>query len=151
VSFSNADMLRYYDEVLVPRLFRPWAELLIEKSGIELGDSVLDVATGPGTVAEIAAERVGPTGKVTAADISNPMLEIARSKASPRNAAPIAYVESPASPLTVESGLFDGAYCQHGLQYFPDRRAGLLEMHRALRPGGWLAVAVWDRFPAPLN
>lgn len=103
---------------------------------------VLDVATGPGTVARLAARRIGPDGRVVATDISRPMLDVASSKPPLPNAAPITYIESPAAPLAVESALFDAVFCHQGLQFFPDRLAALAEMRRALKPGGVLAVAV---------
>lgn len=106
---------------------------------------VLDVATGPGTVARLAAKRIGPGGRVVATDISRPMLDVANSKPVLAGRAPIAYIESPAAPLGVDSAAFDFVLCQQGLQFFPDRLAALSEMRRALKPGrGQLAVATWS-------
>jgi ubiquinone/menaquinone biosynthesis C-methylase UbiE len=90
-----------YDEVLVPRLFEPWALLLLDDANLRQNAVVLDVATGPGTVARLAARRIGPGGRVVAADIARPMLEVANAKPSLPNAAPITYIESPAAPLAV--------------------------------------------------
>lgn len=73
------------------------------------------------------------------------MLEVAKSKPLPPDAAPITYIESPAAPLAVESAVFDVVLCQQGLQFFPDRLAALGEMRRALKPVGRLAIAVWCR------
>ncbi len=45
---------------------------------------------------------------------------------------------------------FDVVFCQHGLQFFPDRLAALKEMYRVLIPNGRIAVSVWralDRCP----
>src|SRR5262249_49218459 len=94
-----------------------------------------DVASGPGTVARVAAKRIGPGGRVVATDISRPMLDVANSKPSSPASAPITYIESPAAPLGVESAAFDFVVCQQGLQLFPDRLAALGEMRRALKPG----------------
>jgi ubiquinone/menaquinone biosynthesis C-methylase UbiE len=114
--------------------------LLLDDCELQKGATVLDVATGPGTVARLAAKRIWPGGRVVATDISRPMLDVARSKPSFR--APIMYLESPAAPLAVESAAFDVVVCQQGLQFFPDRTAALGEMRRALKPGGRLAIAV---------
>lgn len=132
-----------YDEFFVPRIFAPWAKLLIEAANVNVGDCVLDVASGPGTVARIAAARVGVGGCVVGTDIARPMLDIARAKSALPGSAPITYVESPAAPLGVESGRFDKVLCQQGLQFFPDRLAAVQEMRRALKPGGIAAIAVW--------
>src|SRR5262245_25199571 len=141
--FTNPSVPKAYDEFLVPRIFEPWAVLLLDEIRLQPGDSVLDVATGPGTVARLAAQRIGPGGRVSAADIAEPMLNIARSKPHPYNAAPIEYLLSPAVPLPAQSATFDIVLCQQGLQFFPDRPGALSEMRRVLRPNGRLGIAVW--------
>ena len=64
--FSVASVAGIYDDIYVPRIFIPWAKLLLEQARLQPGESVLDVATGPGTVARLAAEEVGPKGRVVA-------------------------------------------------------------------------------------
>jgi ubiquinone/menaquinone biosynthesis C-methylase UbiE len=80
---------------------------------------------------------------VTGVDLSSAMLAIARTKPILRHAAPIHYVKAPAGRMPVAEGEFDVAICQHGLQFFPDRAAALVEMRRSLRPGGRVGIAVW--------
>ncbi|MBV9278594.1 MAG: class I SAM-dependent methyltransferase, partial [Chloroflexi bacterium] len=140
---ATADAMTVYDEIMVPRIFGPWADLLLDTVGIAQGDRVLDVATGPGTVARRAAARTGASGRVTGCDLSPAMLEVATSKPPDAGAAAIGYVHCPADALDVPDGAFDVALCQQGLQFFPDRPAALAEMRRALRPGGRLGLAVW--------
>jgi SAM-dependent methyltransferase len=144
-SFASAPVssMRIYDKIMVPRLFDPWAELLLDTLQLQNGQSVLDVACGPGTVTRLAAQSVGLTGRVTGCDFSPAMLEIARAKISPEASAPIEYVECPADSLRVPDNAFDVVTCQQGLQFFPDRPAALAEMRRALRPGGQLGIATW--------
>jgi ubiquinone/menaquinone biosynthesis C-methylase UbiE len=141
--FQNVSVPRAYDEYLVPRLFTPWARVLLDSLMLAPGERVLDVACGPGVVTRMAAERVGPAGRVTGADISPPMLEIARGKPAPANAAPIDYLESPAAPLAVPDHAYDVVTCQHGFQFFPDRPAAATEIRRALKPGRRVGIAVW--------
>jgi SAM-dependent methyltransferase len=90
-----------------------------------------------------AAIRVGRSGRVAGCDLSPAMLELARSKRSSGASAPIEYLECSADSLSVPDDAFDLVTCQQGLQFFPDRPAALVEMRRALRPGGQLGVAVW--------
>jgi SAM-dependent methyltransferase len=144
-SFASAptSALKFYDEIMVPRMFDPWAELLLDEMKPQSGQSVLDVACGPGTVTRRAALRVGPSGRVTGCDLSPAMLDIARSKISVGAGAPIEYLECPADSLPVSDDNFDLVTCQQGLQFFPDRPAALAEMRRALRPSGQLGIAVW--------
>jgi ubiquinone/menaquinone biosynthesis C-methylase UbiE len=144
-SFASAptSALKFYDEIMVPRMFDPWAELLLDEMKPQSGQSVLDVACGPGTVTRHAALRVGPSGRVTGCDLSPAMLDIARSKITVGASAPIEYFECPADSLPVPDDSFDLVTCQQGLQFFPDRPAALAEMRRALRPSGQLGIAVW--------
>jgi ubiquinone/menaquinone biosynthesis C-methylase UbiE len=141
--FTNPSVPKAYDEFFVPRLFEPWARVLLDEVNLRPGEAVLDVATGPGTVARLAAARLGSQGRVVAADIALPMLDIARAKPVIASAASIEYVESPAAPLPIPSGTFDAVLCQQGLQFFPDRLGALREMHRVLKPSGRAAIAVW--------
>jgi SAM-dependent methyltransferase len=144
-SFEAADIsaMQIYDEVLVPRLFVPWAHVLLERLDLRRGEAVVDVACGPGSVARLAATVVGRGGRVTGVDLSPAMLAIARAKPALRSAASIDYQRASADRLPVAKGAFDVAVCQHGLQFFPDRAAALAEMRRALRVGGRVGIAVW--------
>ena len=69
-----------YEESFVAPLFTPWAEFLLDQLRPMPGERFLDLATGPGTVARLAALRLGPSGAVVAADLSEAMLSIARNK-----------------------------------------------------------------------
>jgi SAM-dependent methyltransferase len=144
-SFANASTsaMSFYEEIMVPRWFQPWAQLLLDQLNPESGQTVLDVACGPGTVTRLVAQRVGPNGSVTGCDLSPAMLEIARSKNPMEGSAPIEYLECPADALGVPDDVVDLVTCQQGLQFFPDQVAALAEMRRVLRPGGKLGVAVW--------
>jgi ubiquinone/menaquinone biosynthesis C-methylase UbiE len=143
-SFASASTsaMSFYDEIMVPRLFDPCAELLLAQVKLQGGQSVLDVACGPGTVTRQAAHRVGPSGRVTGCDLSPAMLDLARSKVSNADA-PIEYLECSADSLGVPDDAFDLVTCQQGLQFFPDRPAALAEMRRALHPDGQLALSIW--------
>jgi SAM-dependent methyltransferase len=140
---AGVDAMTAYDEILVPRLFDPFTEVLLDEVGVTAGSEVLDVACGPGTVARRVAQRVGQSGRVTACDLSPAMLEVATAKPALDGAAPISYRQCPADELDVPDGAFDLALCQQGLQFFPDRLGALGELRRALKPDGRAGVAVW--------
>src|SRR5437588_839629 len=97
--FSIGSVAATYDEIYVPRIFIPWARLLLERADLSPGESLLDVATGPGTVARLAAEQVGPRGRVLGTDISAAMIGIAQKNAIAGEAAAIEYLAAPAAPL----------------------------------------------------
>jgi ubiquinone/menaquinone biosynthesis C-methylase UbiE len=144
-SFAGASRsaMQAYDDVLVPRVFDPWAALLADLLRIAPGESALDIACGPGSVARVASERVGAGGRVTACDLSPAMLALALAKPPIDGAAAITYLEGPADRLPVDGAAFDVVTCQQGLQFFGDRPAAVAEMQRALRPGGRVGIAVW--------
>ena len=144
-AFASSDLAaaRIYDDIMVPRMFEPWADLLLEQAGVKPGEALLDVACGTGSVTRRAAARTGDSGRVTGCDLSSAMLAVALSKPQAEGSAPIDYVECPADALAVADAAYDVATCQQGLQFFADRQRALREMRRALRPGGRLALAVW--------
>ena len=140
---AGVDSMAAYDEILVPRLFDPFADVLLDAVGISPGLAVLDVACGPGTVARRVAARLGGQGRVTGCDLSPSMLEVAAGKPTRADCAPITYCQCPADDLDVPDTAFDVVLCQQGLQFFPDRLGALAEMRRALKPDGRAGVAVW--------
>jgi SAM-dependent methyltransferase len=103
---------------------------------------VLDVACGTGVIARQAAPLVGLTGHVTGLDVSQAMLDVARSLPAPEGAA-IAWQEGSAEALPFPDAAFDLVLCQQGLQFFPDRAAAVREMRRVLAPGGRIGISVW--------
>lgn len=143
-TFDQLGPMEVYDVLMVPRMFQPLAEVVLDAVAVAPGEGVLDVATGPGTVARLAAGRVGADGHVTGVDISDAMLTVARRKPPVPDGAPVTWVESSACPLVgIEDDSFDVVTCQQGLQFFPDRPGALAEMARALVPGGRIGVACW--------
>lgn len=62
--FGRESTARTYARIHLPRVFTPWAKVLLEVVPPQRGETVLDVATGPGTVAREAAGLIGPSGRV---------------------------------------------------------------------------------------
>jgi SAM-dependent methyltransferase len=133
-----------YESYMVPPLFAPSAERLLDVAKPRPGERVLDVATGTGVVARAAAPRVGPAGTVAGLDFSPGMLEVARA-ASAREGLAIAWHEGRAEALPFPDGRFDLVTCQFALMFFADRPAALTEMHRVLVDGGRVAIGVFQR------
>jgi len=131
-----------YEQYLVPAIFRPWAEELLEVATPTAGARVLDIACGTGVVARLVGPLVGVAGRVVGLDLNSGMLEVARSL--PWNApAAVEWREANAAELPFDDATFDLVLCQQGLQFFPDRPAALRAMHRVLRADGRLALSVW--------
>ena len=135
----NTSAAEVYEEFFVPALFGEWGGRVAEAAHIQAGQRVLDVACGTGVLARAAAERVGAAGEVVGLDINEGMLAVAR-----RKAPYITWQSGPAESLPFEDDSFDAVVSQFGLMFFEDRQAALAEMKRVVRPGGHLAVAVWD-------
>lgn len=147
LQFPDASVRKVDDDDLALRLSEPWSQRLLDEVKLTSGEVVLDIATGDGTLARLAASRIGADGHVFAIDLSKPMLDLARAQPASGSAARISYLQSPAAPLPGSSEIFDAVFCQQGLQFFPDRLAALREMRRILKPDGRAAIAVW----APLE
>jgi SAM-dependent methyltransferase len=144
-AFASAglDAARVYDTIMVPVMFEPWADLLLDQLELAAGEVLLDVACGTGSLTRRAAARIGRSGRVTGCDVSPAMLAVARAKPADDASAIIDFVECPAEALTVDSAAYDVATCQHGMQFFGNRQGALQEMRRAMRPGGRFGIAVW--------
>jgi ubiquinone/menaquinone biosynthesis C-methylase UbiE len=133
----NNDAASGYDRVFA-HVSSHFVPFLLRAAHLASGQRVLDVATGTGLAAEAA--RVGPTGHVTATDISPAMVEQAQARVGAAPDASVAIEDGQA--LTMPEENFDVVLCSLGLMFFPDPARGLSEFHRVLRPGGWAAVSV---------
>jgi ubiquinone/menaquinone biosynthesis C-methylase UbiE len=142
-SFVQVSIADGYDQFMLSQLFEPWAADLIARANLKPGCSVLDVASGLGPVARLAAQAAGPDGRVVASDISVAMLAVASARPEGPGWATIEYLQCPASVIAAEDDSFDVVLCQHGLQFFPDRAAAAGEMRRVARPGGTAVMSTW--------
>jgi SAM-dependent methyltransferase len=136
VSTSAAEI---YEEFYLPALFLEWAPRMAAAARVEPNQRALDVACGTGVLARALAERVKPRGTATGLDINEGMLTVAR-----RKAPGVDWRHGAAEALPFDDATFDVVVSQFGLMFFQDRARAIGEMLRVLRPGGRLAVAVWD-------
>lgn len=107
------------------------------------GDVVLDVACGAGVVSLAAANAVGPSGHVLGVDFADAMVQAARQRAGELDLGQAHFERMDAEELALPDASFDVALCVLGLMYLPDPDAALRELHRVLRPGGRVVLAVW--------
>ena len=136
---------------LTPTLYdRLWSPVLeaysvgcVERVRLRPGDRALDVATGPGTAALLAAERVGPGGSVLGVDISDSFVEVATAAAAGRPS--LRFARHPMEALALADAGFDAATCVLGLMYAAPIASALAEIARVLAPGGRFAGCVWGR------
>lgn len=124
-----------YLRVLDPTL-SPVHRRLVELAGAGPGTRVLDLATGTGAVARMAAAR---GAAVIGVDISPGMVQLAGS-VSP---ATIGFETADAAALPFDSGSFDAVTCGFGLSHMPDVPRVLAEIRRVLARGGRLVESSW--------
>jgi ubiquinone/menaquinone biosynthesis C-methylase UbiE len=130
-----------YETFLVPTIFEPWAQVLVERVDPRPGQRLLDLACRTGVVARIAAPQVLPTGTVTGVDVNPGMLATARRAVGGDEA--IEWREADALDLPFPEASFDAVVCQQALQFVSDRATMVREMRRVLARGGRLALSVW--------
>jgi SAM-dependent methyltransferase len=127
----------------------PLTEALVEFAEPRTGMKVLDVATGTGEPAISLAQRIGPSGHVSALDLSPDLLAIAEKRAAQRGLTNISFHQADAHELPFSSESFDLATCRFGVMFFADVSRALRELHRVLRPGARACFAAWGPFEQP--
>lgn len=113
------------------------APLFADFAGIEAGQRVLDVGAGTGA---LTSELVRRGAEASAADPSPPFVAALRERLPG-----IVVHEAPAEELPWPDESFDASLAQLVLTFMRDAPAGIAEMQRVVRPGGVVAVCMWDR------
>jgi SAM-dependent methyltransferase len=108
---------------------------------LEPGEQVLDLGCGAGTDSLVAAQMVGPEGRVTGIDMTPEMLAKARSAAGELGAANVEFVEAEAERLPFPDRSFDVVISNGVIDLVPDKDAVFAELFRVLRPGGRIQLA----------
>ncbi|MHA7651810.1 methyltransferase domain-containing protein [Mycobacterium sp. ML4] len=104
------------------------------------GLSLLDIGCGPGTITVDLAARVEPGGSVTAVELTEDALDLARAEAQRRNATNISFVTSDVHALDFPDDTFDVVHAHQVLQHVGDPVQALREMRRVCVPGGLVAA-----------
>jgi len=115
--------------------------MLVERA-VKPGDRVLDCGAGTGTTGILAAVRAGPAGRVTLFDLSEPMLDVARTKAARAGVAErMDFHTGDMLTLPFASGSFDVVLSTYSLCPVDDPPRAALEQYRVVTPGGRLGLA----------
>jgi ubiquinone/menaquinone biosynthesis C-methylase UbiE len=113
-------------------------EALAEAAGVQAGQRVLDVGSGPGALTRVLVERAG-ADNVAAVDPSEPFVTALRARL-PGVDVRLASAEE----LPFAADEFDAVLAQLVVNFMADPEAGVREMRRVARPGGAVAACVWD-------
>lgn len=105
------------------------------------GERVLDIGCGAGQTTLALAAAVTPGGSVLGVDISHPLLEVARRRAS--GVEGVTFQEADAQTAPFPEAGFDAAFSRFGVMFFADPVAAFGNIRRALKPGGRLAFVCW--------
>lgn len=109
---------------------------------VKSGDAVLDVGCGTGLDALFAATKTGPEGRVAGIDITPEAVQVARASAKRAGAGNATFEVGTAEQLPYPDGSFDVVISNNTINNcVVDKLVVLREIHRVLKPGGWLAVA----------
>lgn len=127
----------------IDRRFRPVTGSVIDRAALLVGESVLDLGTGTGAVAEQAAVAVGPSGRVIALDISPEMLAIARQRFTGLELGNATVREGRAESIPVDDDTIDCVLASLSMMYVIDRATAAREIARTLKPGGRFLASVW--------
>lgn len=135
-----------YEKQRVPAIFRPMAEATLNAISLPSPDTVLDVACGTGVMARAVGARLTKPCRIVGCDLNPAMVAVALAY-TPDSLHQFDWIEASADAIPVEDGEVDLAFCQHGLQFFPDKLAALREIRRTLRKDAPLLVTCWKAVP----
>jgi ubiquinone/menaquinone biosynthesis C-methylase UbiE len=135
-----------YDTYLGPLIFEFTAADMARRvtTAISRPVRILEVACGTGISTRHLAGALPVGSEILATDLNEAMLKHA---ACVNGALPgVTYSQADALDLPFDDESFDAVVCQFGIMFFPDKDKGMSEMSRVLKPGGTLALNVWDSF-----
>ena len=120
------------------RFSRPLSVEFADWLPLAPGRTALDVGCGPGALTEVLADRLG-AASVTGVDPSEPFVDAIRARLPD-----VTVVQASAEALPFPDGGFDLVVAQLVIHFMADAPAGVAEMARVTRPGGTVALNVWD-------
>jgi SAM-dependent methyltransferase len=122
----------------------PVSRWMLDAVSLQSGERVLELAAGIGDTGLLAAELVAPAGGVIISDQAEAMLDGARARAEELGLSNVEFQVLNAEWIDLPLASVDAVLCRWGYMLVADPGAALAETRRVLRPGGRLALAVWD-------
>lgn len=122
----------------------PVSHWMLDALALQPGERVLELAAGLGETGLLAAELVAPAGGVTISDQAEGMLGGARARAQELGVQNVEFKMLNAEWIDLPLASVDAVLCRWGYMLMADPAAALAETRRVVRPGGRVALAVWD-------
>jgi SAM-dependent methyltransferase len=129
---------------LIRELGAPVAHWMVDALALQPGERVLELAAGLGEAGMLAAELVAPMGGVIVSDQAEAMLAGARKRAADLGLSNVEFQVLNAEWIDLPLASVDAVLCRWGYMLMADPAAALAETRRVLRPGGRVALAVWE-------
>lgn len=117
---------------------------MVEHLDLQPGQTVLELAAGPGDTGFLAAELIRPGGTLISSDASRAMLGIATGRARDLGVTNVEFKQLQLEWIDLPTGSVDAVLCRWGLMFAFDPAAALQEIRRVIKPGGKAALSVWD-------
>lgn len=139
--FDTEALAHNYERLSVDRQFKS-GQNLVSELGVAPGETVLDVGSGTGLLAEYTADAVGETGAVAGIDPLPLRVELAKRRSRPN----LSFVVGNANDLSsFAKESFDVVYLNAVFHWLHEKISPLREFHRVLKAGGRLGIATADR------
>ena len=117
---------------------------LVADARLRAGQHVLDLGSGTGYPALLAAQVVGTQGSVIGIDLAEAMLAAAGRKAKMLGLTNVSFHAGDVTTLPFRASSFDAVTSRFCLMFLPEIPKAAAEIVRVLRPGSWVAIAVWS-------
>ena len=122
----------------------PVSMAMVDALALQPGQTVLELAAGPGDTGFLAAELIQPGGTLISSDGAEAMVEVARARAQAQGITNVEFRQLELEWIDLETASVDGVLCRWGIMLIVDPAAAAQEIRRVLRPGKRAAFAVWD-------
>lgn len=117
---------------------------LVADARLHAGMKVLDLGSGTGYPALLGAQTVGTTGSVVGMDLAEHMLAAADRKATRLGLTNVSFRTGDVTSLPFEPNSFHAVTSRFCLMFLPEIPKAASEIARVLKPGSWVAAAVWS-------
>lgn len=123
------DNMCNHDEIKIKKI--------LDLIGIKENSKILDIGTGTGVLIPFLLDRIGKTGKITAIDISDKMIEIAKKKFKAEN---LTFINADVLKHDIERNYYDLAICYSMFPHFEDKKDAIKKINEYLKIKGKLVI-----------